>query len=258
MKRSTLIGVYVLVAILVLAAIPQVRRAVLYAHEDAMFSLDKSPERAFALGEKYFNADGGGHYDIKRARHFYYYTLYENPSHPLVYLQIARTSFVSGMFDNALIEVNHQIEKYGDQTPSAYYVRALIYGFQQEHGKAAVDFEKYIALVPEKWFSYNDVAWSYMQNKEFEKALVAVDKGLVIDPENAWLLVTKSAILVELGRYEEARPIAERSVAAAAKITPQQWQEMYPGNDPALTAEGIATMIETSKANLQKIEARFQ
>ena len=256
MKRNLIIGGYIVVAILILVSIPAVPKALIYSFEDARYALNPSAEAAYALGEKYFNQFQTDTYDIKRSREYYFEALELNPGHPTVLLQIARTSFVIEDLDNALLQIDLQINKYGEAHPSAYYVRGLIYGFKKQYERAGADFETYLKYRPSQWFAYNDLAWTYINSSQFEKALEAADTGLQIVPENAWLLISKTTALYELKRYDEAYDAATKSIPAAEKVTPEQWIVMYPGNDPATVTQGIRDMIAAANANLVKVQEK--
>ncbi len=256
MKRTILYLISITVVVLLLGSIPSVRRATLYTFEDATYAMQPSADYAYKLGNKYFNESNSGYYDLKRARHFYFLALDLNPEHPTVLMQLARTSFVDDDLESALLQIDLQLAKHPNISSRAYYIRALIYGYQKRFDKASEDFERYITLEPRKWYAHNDLAWSYVRESKFDKALTAIDGGLALAPQNAWLLISQSVILYELGRYDEAYEIALKGVTAAEKVTPDEWRAMYPGNDPALASKGVEGMIASSLANLKRIETK--
>lgn len=233
-----------------------IERLIVYAYEDVSFARHPSSQYAFELGNKHFNADGApSHYDIKRAQLFYQKSLELDANHPMALQQLARTSFVRGNLNGALIQINMQLEKHPDSGPSVYYIRALIYGFQEKYEEAERDYRHYIVMAPDGWYAYNDLAWVLLKQNRPADALTEIDNGLALAMDNAWMLTTRATVLFELGRYREARDTAVRAAAAADKVTPEEWVAMYKGNDPASISGGIAQMQRANRDNLEKINA---
>ncbi len=118
---------------------------------------------------------------------------------------------------------------------------------------AAADYEKYFTLAPANWAAINDYAWVLLKADLPEAAHEALVWGLQEWPENAWLLNNQATALYELGRYEEARAVAEQAVVAIEKLSQEDWLNSYPGNDPKVADLGLATFKQAAAENLVKI-----
>ncbi len=258
LTRTLLISVIVIVfCVFLFLSATGLLRVAMYMFEDARLWARPSAEAAFQLANGHFSTMNPGGYDVQRAGLLYRETLRLDPHHSLARQQLARTLFVQGDIGGALIQINAQLNAHPDSNASAYYIRALVYGFMGLNVDAANDYRRYIELDPSGWYAYNDLAWILLKIDKTEEALSAVDRGLRVAPENAWLLTTRAATLYELGRYIEARDTATRALVATEKLTPEAWADMYKGNDPRSIAEGMAQFVQVNKNNLKKIEQKI-
>lgn len=101
-----------------------------------------------------------------------------------------------------------------------------------------------------EWAGYNDLAWLYFQLGDYEKTLSVSESGLQNSSDNAWLLNMHGLALHNLGRSEEAKEYFDRAKKRVDTLTPEDWGRAYPGNDPAIYAEGLARMREAIEHNL--------
>lgn len=214
---------------------------VVRVYEDVSFALRPSAPQALTIGSKYFDAQDSELYDIERARLYFDRAIAADPSYPYAHHQRARIAFLEGKFDEALSYADIEIERHGELNPNAYYVRALILGYQEKYLEAAADYESYFSLTQANWAAINDYAWVLMRADLYEGALEALDWGLSQWPDNPWLLHNKVIALFELGEQEEAVRVAEKAVEAVGRVGPEDWLMAYPGNDPLVASEGLAT-----------------
>jgi len=207
------------------------------------------PKLQFAIGDYYF---GRGAYDIARAKKYFQTTIALDERYPRAHYQLSRISFIQGNLNRALKEIDRELELYPDFKRS-YYIRGLTYGYRKELEKAAADFEEFLRWKPESWASHNDLAWIYFQMGEYEKALRTAEEGLQYYSLNAWLLNSQGVALLNLERKDEARLAFEKALPLAMAMSPLEWGRAYPGNNPEIYPEGLASMQESIKKNLELI-----
>ncbi|OGI30349.1 MAG: hypothetical protein A3G09_02655 [Candidatus Moranbacteria bacterium RIFCSPLOWO2_12_FULL_48_12] len=207
------------------------------------------PKLQFAIGDYYF---GQGAYDVTQAKRYFQATIALNERYPRAHYQLSRISFIQGNLNRALKEIDRELELYPDFKRS-YYIRGLTYGYRKELEKAAADFEEFLRWKPESWASHNDLAWIYFQMGEYEKALRTAEEGLQYYSLNAWLLNSQGVALLNLERKDEARLAFEKALPLAMAMSPLEWGRAYPGNNPEIYPEGLASMQESIKKNLELI-----
>src|SRR5262245_22878099 len=85
--------------------------AVLYsAHEYIAVAVSRSPDLAYTYCERHFNAITPREYDVDRAEYFFTAALNLNPNQPFVHHELGRIAFLRGDFDNALWNMNRELE----------------------------------------------------------------------------------------------------------------------------------------------------
>ncbi len=230
-----------------------VRAALSNMYEDVAYAVSPTAARAYAYGVAHFDAANPAQYDINRASYFFNLAVAKDPTLPYIYHELARIAFLRGNFNQALALIDIQIERQGDKTPNSYYVRGLIEGYMGLYDASAKDYEHFIRFDPHDWAAKNDEAWVLLKAKRYADALAVTDSGLADDPANPWLLNSNATALYELGRYREALAVAEKASAAVALLTPAQWSHAYPGNDPAIAAQGLATFQKAVRDNMHTI-----
>jgi len=182
----------------------------------------------FTEGEKYFN---NKEYDLKKAEAFYRRALLFDSNFSSAHYQLARVYFVQNKLDAAKIEIDRALTASPGNTRS-YYIRGLIDGHAKRHDEAIADFEKFVEWAPKEWAGYNDLAWAYYENGNYEKARETAEKGLTVAPDNAWLLNGLGVSLLALGEYDQSEEILAKAKEASEGMTPGKWRASYPGNDP--------------------------
>jgi tetratricopeptide (TPR) repeat protein len=154
-----------------------------------------------------------------------------------------------------MVYINMQISAQPTSTPSSYYVRGLIEGYRGDYDAAVRDYAYYLKVDPNNWATANDYAWVLLKAKRSHDAAQVTEDALKIHPDNAWLLSTRAISLYEIGNLQEALKVAKEAQIAASKITEAQWLVAYPGNDPQVARQGIATHQKSIEDNIHKIEA---
>lgn len=249
--------VIVLFGVVGITAYPSILSAVVGGYEDVSLTLFPSAPRAYAYGERHFSASYPGMYDVTRAEYFFNKVRQMDPQHPFVYHQLARIAFLKGDFTRAHALVDAQIRYHGSTTPSSYYVRGLIEGYMSRYDDAAKNYEHYLQFDSRNWAALNDYAWVLLKAQRFQDAAVITARGLEDFPDNPWLLNSHATALYEVGEYAAALEVARHALNTASMVTERQWLTAYPGNDPAVAREGIATLQKSITDNVHTMEVEF-
>ncbi len=212
--------------------------------------IDTDADLAVSIGNYYFNVNNEGAYNLKKAKYYFNRALELDPDVLVAWHQLARINFLAGNFSDALLEINKQIEIHGDGSMSPYYVRGLIYGFMNEYEKAEKDFLIFAEWDEGNWAVYNDLAWIYFKNGDYEKAEQISRKGLGFDPNNPWLLNSYGVSLMNTNKSADANIALLKALDEAQKLTPLAWQKAYPGNNPNVAKEGLENFIEAIEFNV--------
>jgi len=234
-----------------------IRESIIDTYENAAYAIDPSPERAFAYGERHFDASDPANYDIARAQYFFQLAAAKNVTLPYLYHELARISFLNGDFDRALAQINLQIGMHGDTQPNAYYVRGLIEGYMGDYANAASDYSQFLQFEPHNWAAKNDDAWVLLKAGRYQDALAISQSGLLDTPDNPWLLNSEATALYELGDYGQAISADTLAAQWAQHVTPQEWETAYPGNDPAVAPQGIVSLQSAIATNMHSISLAF-
>lgn len=186
---------------------------------------------------------GGGSYDINIARRNFEKSLaHSDGTQPFAHLELARTYFIVGDFSSALREVNAELELYPEHN-RAHYVKGLIYGFRKQYVLAEEEFKTYIRNEEyPTWAPYNDLAWVYFAQGEYENASNTAWKGMqhtIQPPFSAWLENSYAVAQMNLRHYEVAEKYFLLAQTNFAAMTPAQWGVSYAGNNPADYEDGL-------------------
>lgn len=223
-----------------------------HAEKIALLLNPRDPKLTFSVGNYYFQ---GKAYDVRRAQTFYEKTLVLDGRHPGAHYQLARVYFIYGRFPKALEKINTEIVLYPDYKRS-YYIRGLIYGYMGRFDEAANDFEEFLRFKPESWAGHNDLAWIYFQMGDYGKVAEVTESGLKYSPDNVWLLNSRGVALLNLGEKEEAKKIFEKALEQAEKMRPEDWGRAYPGNNPDIYPQGLQSMRESIRRNLELLNKK--
>ncbi len=253
MRSMSVRRIFAVVAMLCVGVVVVGAQPLLYAYEDVVIAFDGTAKRGIRYGDRHFNATSPWLYDIDRAEDLYMRAEAFDAGHPALQHQLARVAFLKGDFSEARERIDKEIAMYGEKNPNAYYIRALILGYQEKYLLAAADYEEYFKLAPANWAGINDYSWVLLKADLPEGALAALEWGLSEWPENPWLLHNKVIALYELGRYEEAAVVALAATTAVETVTEADWLNAYPGNDPRSAPEGLASFKAAVAANTKKV-----
>lgn len=253
-KRLSLFSICLTIVVAGYLAMPWLLRTSANAYEDVSFSLSPSAERAFEYGEKHFDGQDVLNYDVKRAAKYFYKAQALDPNLLYVHHELARLAFLHGDFGTAMGYINVQIALHGDDTPNSYYVRGLIEGYMGDYASAAKDYEEFLKVDPHNWAAINDYAWVLLKAERLEEAAVATEDGLKYFPKNPWLLNSSAIALYELGNFQKAYERAQKAADLVLQVSEEEWLHSYPGNDPAIAQQGIATFRGAVSQNMHRIE----
>lgn len=202
---------------------------------------------AFSVAEHYFNH---GAYDIARAKYFYERAIALRPDFIEARYQLARIHFLQSDFVRSLAELRTVLEL-DPEFKRAYYMLGLVNGYNGNLIESAKGFEEFIKRDSFNWAGYNDLAWVYFQLGDFARTLETAERGLAQAAGNAWLLNMRGLALMNLDRRDEAYQVFAEAKDAASRLSAADWGTAYPGNDPAIYAEGLARMQEAIDHNLE-------
>lgn len=227
--------------------------------EEVALLMQPTAERAYLLGNAHFDASDPAHYDLDRARELYLRAIAIDPSVPYAHHQLARIEFLRSNFSGALELINTEIAlPGGPASPSSYYIRALILGFDGSYAEAASDYREYLVHDPSNWAAVNDLAWVLLKDGKYEETITAIDSVLHAWPDNPWLYNSKAIALFELGRIEEAYLAILSAHDHVPRVTEDMWSMAYPGNDPLMAHEGVQTFRTAVTENMHRIGLAFE
>lgn len=251
--RLTIVALILLAALVTsITGIESIRRS----YELVSVRLLPDPARAFSYGERHFDAEIPGAYDIDAASYFFETAASMNPDYPYLAHERARIAFLKGDFATAMTLINEQIGLMGDSAPSSYYIRALIEGYMGDYAASAKDYEHFLLFDPNDWAALNDYSWALLKGGRFKDAASVTSYALRRYPSNPWLLNSNAIALYEIGDFKTALSAAQRAVAAGEQMTEADWLHAYPGNDPKIAAQGVAAFRKASLDNMHSIESR--
>ena len=195
-------------------------------------------------------------YDINRAQYMYEAAHRLSDTLPFVHHQLARIAFLRGDFPTAMRYIDEEIAlPGGPKSPSSFYIRGLIEGFAGMYTDSAIDYEKYLRFDPNNWAAVNDYAWVLLKGNRPKEAEAVIARELPFYPTNPWLLNSHATALYEMGRAGEARVEIEKARDVLMTITREKWLIAYPGNDPKIADEGIASFKKSVEDNIHHIVA---
>gem|GEM_PF-5582576 len=199
---------------------------------EARFFLE---DYAYWKGRYYHN---GGEFDFAESEKWYRRSLVLESGTKDTHYRLSRLYFVNGELGKALSEIDEE-EKIHPDYDKVHYQKGLIHGFQGVHLAAIDDFSKFIEMSPESWGGYNDLAWAYYNKGDFEKSKETAEKALEKFSGNPWLLNISGASEMKLGNREVGIEKLKLASENADKLTEDDWERAYSGNDPGMLADGL-------------------
>ena len=212
------------------------------------------------IGNYYFNGViGGGKYNPDVAFKAYKKAVSINPKILWGHYQLARIIFIKGNYNEALVEINKELEANPENLRSLY-VRGLIYGYRNQAGdlaKAEADFFRFTKWAPKEWAGYNDLAWILSKQGKYEEAkdvIAAAFREIRESENNPWLWNALGEAGLNLKKYTGAADSFKKAKELAEKLTINDWARAYPGNNPASAEEGLSAFIAAIEENLRRAE----
>jgi tetratricopeptide (TPR) repeat protein len=115
-------------------------------------------------------------------------------------------------------------------------------------GGAITKYQAMLQLAPTLASAYNNLGLLYFRQREYEKAVGVLERGLKVNPKMATASALLGICLSEMGRYADARPRLE----AALRLNPQDNDaEKFLANDLIKLGD-----LEGAAAHLRKITVR--
>jgi len=205
-------------------------------------------DHLISKGNYYFN---NGAYDPKKSERYFSWALRLDPAADAAYYQLARIHLVGSSFDLARSEIDRSLA-INPQNQRAFYIRGLIDAYDKKYADSISDFQKFVAWAPTEWAGYNDLAWVYSLNKDFENTKKIAQEGLdKTDDQNPWLLDNLGVAYVNLGEPEKAQEIFAKVKDISNGMTIKDWARAYPGNDPSSYDSALAKFRTDVDSNSQ-------
>ena len=198
-------------------------------------------------GNQYFSPSS---YNIPKAEKYLKIASFIDPKSSAAHYQLGRIYFVRNDLKKAGSEIDKAINLNPEKTRS-YYIKGLIDGYSENYNEAIIDFKKFIEMFPKEWAGYNDLAWAYYKNNDYENAKITLEKGLSIKPDNPWLLNGLGVSLLALKEYSKSEEILNKADQLSNKLSLNEWKLSYPGNDPSSADWDLAEFKTNIKYNLK-------
>ncbi len=206
-----------------------------------------NPDLLMAIGNSFFG--DGRIYDQTKAYEAFSEVIKQDPGRVEAHYQLGRIYFINGQFESAITEIE-TVLRLNPDFKKAYYMYGLISGYKGDLNQAIWGFSEFIARDSFNWAGYNDLAWIYFKQGDYEKTREIASQGLRQAPSNPWLQNTYGTALLNLGDQEQARTIFTAALKTCEQMRPEDWGGAYPGNDPALYDRGLGEMCMTIRKNL--------
>ncbi len=205
----------------------------------------------FEMGDHHFG--GAGRYDIETAQKYYIRALQQRYAFPEAHYQLGRTYFIQSRFREAIFEIKEAI-RYAPDLKQGYYMYGLINGYQENYPEAEWGFKEFIKRDDFNWAGYNDLAWVYFRQGDYEKTRDTAAAGLRHAEVNPWLHTIYGTALLNLGDKTGAKTAFESAWREVSDMTPESWGASYPGNDPGIYARGLEEMRSVIRHNLSLVD----
>ncbi|MEI6864365.1 MAG: hypothetical protein WCK46_03345 [Candidatus Adlerbacteria bacterium] len=209
----------------------------------------------FNRGLYYF---GGGAYNLRTAQSSFEQALaHAGGRYPFAHYQLSRVYFIQSDFASALFEADAELATYPDHFRT-HYIKGLTYGYRKQYIQAAEEFKLFIAGEPTPtWAGYNDLAWIYFAEGDYQAASDITKKGMVRWPGSPWLQNSYAVAQLNLGNYAAAQTYLESAQKLFEAMTPAQWGAAYSGNDPSVYASGLEQTRATIAQNLILVHSKL-
>lgn len=203
------------------------------------------------LGNQFFG--GVLPHSLQIADTSYKTALFFDAEVPDAWHQRARIAFLRGDFEDALVKINKQLEIHGDSFMASYYIRGLIYGYDEQFEKAEQDFVTFLKWDPTSWAANNDLAWIYFAQGKFKETKAQSEVGLAYNQNNPWLHMMHAMAVYNLGDVDSAYEELLKAKEDATKLVEDDWAKAYPGNDPKIAGRGLSEFKKTIERNIELV-----
>ncbi len=230
--------------------------------------IELSAVELFEKGEYYFNHDDdpAGPYDIFKAKDYYEAAVEkDSKANPALWYQLGRVNFILGRFSEATENFESQVKEFPEAEINPNYMLGLVYGYRARKTGSDDDwtaaeeaFKDFIEYEPEAPWPRVDLAWIYFAQGKFQEMIPVLGEGLLYDSDNAWLHNMYGLAMLNTGDAESARMHFDFARTLASSLTPQQWGDSYPGNDPASWEQGLAEFRVAIEKNWALAEGSVQ
>jgi tetratricopeptide (TPR) repeat protein len=195
-------------------------------------------------------------YNVNLANFFFKQSAYPILGKPVPYAhyQLSRTYFIKGDLSLALVEAKKELDVFPENTRT-YYIIGLTYAYLNMEEQAIAAFQTFIEWKPESWAARNDKAWLEFRIGDIDAALETISPVTHLT-DNAWVQNTYGVLLMNKGRYLEAKLAFANAKAAADKLTETEWGKVYPGNDPRIYTAGINATRKSIESNIELIRLK--
>ena len=111
-----------------------------------------------------------------------------------------------------------------------------------------------VALINAYPRAYFYIAYLYFEEKDFEKAIHYLDKGLLLQPGYPNLLNEKAQAMIQLGRHQEALGLFDQVLSQSGFVSPHQKAISLRGKGYLLVEEGDLDAAERVFLESLKLE----
>ncbi len=193
-------------------------------------------------------------YNITLAHFFFKHASYPlfGRAEPYAHYQLSRTYFIQGKLNISISEAEKELEEYPENIRT-HYILGLTYGYLNQEVLAIEHFSKFIEANPTSWAARNDKAWLEFRIGKIDDALKTVEP-IAHDIKNPWVQNTYGTLLMNKGRYAEAKEAYLHAKRITDEMTEESWGKAYPGNDPRIYGVGFSAMKQSIANNLHLIE----
>lgn len=145
---------------------------------------------------------------------FYHDSLSIYPDSSEIYIETARLYGEQGLYDSALLFVNHAIR----MDPSNYVARRermIILMIMENYSSSMEDAEKILSVIPDDLSSIYCLATGLMNTGDYEKSKDQIQKGIELAPKLPAFYALMSKVLIQQHSYLEGEMFINRAIELA-------------------------------------------
>ena len=200
---------------------------------DSEFAVAYSSLGLAYLDEVWFRITKSPEKSIEQAEQMAQKTIALTPDQPPPYNLLSFISRAKKDYDNTVLYAEKALESSPKDT-SGYYILGSALLSAGRYEEAIVKLETALRLVPVPPLTYvNNLAWSYLGNKQYDKAILLWTETLERNPDYIFGFVGLAAAYELSGTKEKARWAAENVMRVSPEFSIAAWQEMFSLKDEA-------------------------